>query len=192
MDAMTPAMEALTSTMSNPICDGHALNAIRLIAENLPKAIADGKNERARLNLQMAATAAGWAFNIAQVGLAHSMAHTLGMLAHVPHGAACGIALPAVMRFNVDFAADKLALAALALGVNTSGMAQKEAALAAADAVESLMKVSGHPLRLRDIGVKEEMLAMAAFHAIADTPTLFNARPVSDPMLVDGLFKQIY
>ncbi|KJS30502.1 MAG: aldehyde dehydrogenase [Desulfatitalea sp. BRH_c12] len=192
MDAMTHAMEALTSTMSNPICDGHALNAIRLIAENLPKAISNGTDEQARLNLQMAATAAGWAFNIAQVGLAHSMAHTLGMLANVPHGAACGIALPAVMRFNVDFAADKLALAAQALGVNTSGMAQKEAALAAADAVESLMKVSGHPLRLRDIGVKEEMLAMAAFHAIADTPTLFNARPVNDPMLVDGLFKQIY
>ncbi len=191
MDAMTHAMEALTSTMSNAICEGHALQAIRLIAENLPKAIADGKDEQARLNLQLAATAAGWAFNIAQVGLAHSMAHTLGMLANVPHGAACGLVLPSVMRFNVDYAADKLALAAQALGVNTSGMSKKDAALAAADAVEKLMKAVGHPLRLREVGVTEEHLALAAFHAIADTATLFNARPVADPMLVDALYRQI-
>ncbi len=191
MDAMTHAMEALTSTMSNAICEGHALQAIRLIAENLPKAIADGQDEQARLNLQMAATAAGWAFNIAQVGLAHSMAHTLGMLANVPHGAACGLVLPSVMRFNVDYAAEKLALAAQALGVNTAGMSRKDAALAAADAVEKLMKAVGHPLRLREVGVTEEHLAMAAFHAIADTATLFNARPVADPMLVDALYRQI-
>jgi acyl-CoA reductase-like NAD-dependent aldehyde dehydrogenase/alcohol dehydrogenase class IV len=191
MDAMTHAMEALTSTMANALCEGHALQAIRLIAENLPKAIADGKDEQARLNLQLAATAAGWAFNIAQVGLAHSMAHTLGMIANVPHGAACGLILPSVMRFNVDFAADKLALAAQALGVNTAALSKKDAALAAADAVEKLMKAVGHPLRLRDVGVTEEHLALAAFHAIADTATLFNARPVADPMLVDALYRQI-
>ena len=192
MDAMTHAVEALTSTMSNPICDGHALNAIRLISENLPKAIANGKDEKARLNLQLAATAAGWAFGIAQVGLAHSMAHTLGMLANVPHGTACGVVLPAVMRFNVDFAADKLALAAQALGVNIGGMDKKEAALAAAAAVEALMEKCGHPLRLSAIGVKEHILGMAPFHALADTPTLFNARPVSDPLLVAALYKEVF
>jgi aldehyde dehydrogenase (NAD+) len=57
--------------------------------------------------------------------------------------------------------------------------------------VEKLMKAAGHPLRLREVGVTEEHLAMAAFHAIADTATLFNARPVSDPMLVDALYRQI-
>ena len=68
MDAMTHAVEALTSTMSNRICDGQALHAIRLIGENLPAVVADGKNEKARLNMQIAATMAGWAFTIAQVG----------------------------------------------------------------------------------------------------------------------------
>jgi len=192
MDAMTHAVEALTSTMSNPICDGHALSAIRLISENLPKAIANGKDEKARLNLQLAATTAGWAFNVAQVGLAHSMAHTLGMLANVPHGTACGLVLPAVMRFNADFAADKLALAAQAMGVNISGMSQKEAALAAAAAVEALMKQSGHPLRLSEIGVTQAILGMAPFHAIADTPTLFNARPVTDPMQIATLYQEVF
>ena len=192
MDAMTHAVEALTSTMSNPICDGHALQAIRLIGENLPKAIANGNDEKARTNLQIAATTAGWAFGIAQVGLAHSMAHTIGMLANVPHGAACGIVLPAVMRYNVDFATDKLALVAQALGVSIGSLDKKDAANAAADAVEKLMKENGHPMRLSEVGVTEEALALAPFHAIADTPTLFNARPVSDPNDVAELYKQVF
>jgi acyl-CoA reductase-like NAD-dependent aldehyde dehydrogenase/alcohol dehydrogenase class IV len=192
MDAMTHAIEAMTSTMANHICDGMALQAIRLINENLPLVIADGKNEKARLNLQIAATMAGWAFTIAQVGLAHGMAHTLGALHHVPHGVACGIVLPKVMRYNVDHAADKLAQVARALDVNTSGMTEHDAALAAADAVEALMKKVGHPMRLREVGVPEENLAICAFHAIADTAVIFNGRPVSDPNEVLQIYNEAY
>jgi len=192
MDAMTHAIEAMTSTMANKICDGMALQAIRLINENLPLVVADGKNEKARLNLQLAATMAGWAFTMAQVGLAHGMAHTIGTLHHVPHGAACGIVLPKVMRYNVDHATDKLALVAQALAVNTTGISERDAALAAADAVEELMKKVGHPMRLRDVGVPEENLAICAFHAIADTAVLFNGRPVSDPNDILQVYTQAY
>ena len=192
MDAMTHAVEALTSIMAQPICDGQALQAIRLIKENLPKVIAKPDDGLARNKVQIAATMAGWAFTIAQVGLAHAMAHTLGILYNVPHGAACGIVLPAVMRYNVDFAAEKLAMVAQALGVNTADMDAKTAALAAADAIEKLMKEAGHPMHLRDVGVPEEGIDMAAFHAICDTAALFNARPVSDPGEVAALYKQVY
>lgn len=192
MDAMTHAIEAMTSTMSNPICDGMALQAIRMINTNLPLVVADGKNEKARLNMQVAATMAGWAFTVAQVGLAHGMAHTVGALHHVPHGAACGIVLPKVMRYNVDHSADKLALVAQALDVDCAGMTEREAALAAADAVEALMKKAGHPMKLREVGVPEENLPVCAFHAIADTAVIFNARPVSDPNEVLEVYKQAY
>jgi aldehyde dehydrogenase (NAD+) len=192
MDAMTHAIEAVTSTMANQICDGQAFHAIRLISENLPLVVADGKNEKARLNMQIAATMAGWSFTIAQVGLAHCMAHTVGTLHHVPHGAACGIVLPHVMRFNVDHAAGKLALVAQALGIDTKGMNERDAALAAADAVEALMKKVGHPMRLRDVGVPEEDLFRCSLHAIADSNILFNARPVSDPMDVYNIYRQAY
>ncbi|MBP7231808.1 MAG: aldehyde dehydrogenase family protein [Syntrophaceae bacterium] len=192
MDAMTHAIEAMTSTMSNRICDAQALQAIRLIHENLPLVMVDGKNEKARLNLQIASTLAGWAFTVTQVGLAHAMAHTLGALFHLPHGEACGIVLPKVMRFNIDHATDALAQAARALDVNTSGMTPRDAALAAADAIEALMRQVHHPLRLRDVGVKEEALAEASFHAICDTAALFNARPVNDPGEVLALFTQVF
>jgi len=192
MDAMTHAVEALSSIMANQMCDGQALHAIRLIRENLPLVAADGSNEKARLNMQIAATTAGWAFTIAQVGLAHAMAHTVGTLHHVPHGTACGIALPHVMRFNVDHATAKLAQVAQALGVDTQGMSERDAALAAADAVQALMEKVGHPLRLRDVGVPEEGLGLCAFHAMADSSILFNPRPAGDPGEIMELFKQAY
>ena len=192
MDAMTHAIEAMTSTMSNKICDGMALQAIRMINENLPLVAADGKNEKARLNMQLAATMAGWAFTVAQVGLAHGMAHTVGALHHVPHGAACGIILPKVMRYNIETSADKLAQVAHALNVNTAGMSDRDAALAAADAVEALMVKVGHPMRLRDMGVPEESIPVCAFHAIADTAVIFNGRPVNDPNDIIKLYQEAY
>jgi alcohol dehydrogenase class IV len=168
------------------------LQAIRLIAKYLPMVVADPKDEEARTNLQIAATMAGWAFSIAQVGLAHAMAHTIGILHNVPHGAACGIVLPKVMRFNVDFASDKLTLVAQAMGVNTGGLDDRTAGLAAADAVETLMKNSRHPMRLRDVGVTEDNLPICAFHAMGDAASLFNARPVSDPQEVLNLYLEAY
>jgi aldehyde dehydrogenase (NAD+) len=192
MDAMTHAVEAMTSIMAQPICDGQALQAIRLIRENLPKVIADGKDEKARNQLQMAATMAGWAFTVAQTGLAHAMAHTLGILHNIPHGAACGICLPAVMRFNVNFAADKLGMIAQALGINTAGMNEQTAALAAVDAIKTLMKNVGHPLRLRDVGMHDESFDGAALHALCDAAALFNARPVGDPAEIAELYREVY
>jgi alcohol dehydrogenase class IV len=192
MDAMTHAVEAVSSIMANEICDGQALHAIRTIHENLPLVVEDGKNEKARLNMQMAATMAGWAFTIAQVGMAHALAHTVGSLHHVPHGAACGIVLPWVMRFNVDHATGQLAKVAEALGVDTRGMSERDAALSASDAIEGLMVKVGHPMKLREVGVPEDGLGLCAFHALADSSMLFNPRPASDPGEILAVYKQAY
>jgi aldehyde dehydrogenase (NAD+) len=115
-----------------------------------------------------------------------------GTLYHVPHGAACGIAFPKVMRYNVDHSTDKLALVAQAIGVNTTEMTERDAALAAADAIETMMIKAGHPMRLRDVGVPEENLPICAFHSIADTAVIFNGRPVNDPNEVLQIYTQAY
>jgi aldehyde dehydrogenase (NAD+) len=192
MDAMTHAVEALTTIIRNPISDGQALHAIRLLKENLPIAVADGKNEVARINLQAAATMAGFAFNMAFVGVAHAMAHTIGALHNVPHGAACGIILPKVMRFNVDFVTDELAMVAQALGINTFGMKKREAALAAADDIEAFMKKIGHPMRLRDVGVPESGIEACSMHALVDLTASFNGRPIAGPQDIIELYKQAF
>ncbi len=192
MDAVTHAVEALTSTLAEAVCDGQALHALRLMHEFLPRAVADGSDERARTQVAIAACMAGWAFTTAQVGLAHSMAHTIGTLHHVHHGTACGIVLPHVMRYNADHAAAKLAMAAEALGVDTKGMGDHEAALAAADAVEDLMRRIGHPTTLHEVGVPSDALGSDALHALGDIATLFNARPVLDPGDVQGLLQAAF
>jgi aldehyde dehydrogenase (NAD+) len=192
MDAITHAVEALTSTLAQTVCDGQALHALRLMKEFLPRAVANGEDEQARIQVAVAACMAGWAFSTAQVGLAHSMAHTIGALHHAHHGTVCGIVLPKVMRFNAAHAADKLAMAAQALGVDTTDMTDHEAALAAADAVEALMREIKHPMTLRELGVPEGALEADALHALADTATLFNARPVNDVAEVLELFRQAF
>ena len=192
MDAMTHAVEALTSTRAQPACDGLALQAIRLLRANLPLVMADGSDEAARLNVAIAATLAGHAFTIAQVGLVHSMSHTMGTLHHVHHGTACGIFLPKVMRFNVDYAAPKLAMVADALGVSTADMNERDAALAAADEMEALMMSVGHPTTLRELGIPDGDFTIAAMHAAADSATLFNARPLTGLQEVVELFHEAY
>jgi alcohol dehydrogenase class IV len=79
-----------------------------------------------------------------------------------------------------------------ALQVNTKGMQERDAALSAVDAIEALMKKVGHPMTLRDIGIKEKPRHEAAFHAISDPVQIFNARPVNNLGDVITLFKQVY
>ena len=109
MDALTHAVEALQSVQREPIADGLAMHAIRLIYRYLPVCTENGEDLAARGQVQLAATMAGWAFGNAMVGLVHAMAHSLGAVARVPHGIANGILLPHVMAFNLDDAAEDYA-----------------------------------------------------------------------------------
>ena len=192
MDAMTHAVEAMMSIQANLISDGHSLQAVRLITDNLPKVMANGLDLTARSALQVAASIAGMSFAIAGVGLAHAMAHTVGALHGVPHGAACGIMLPKVMRFNAEYATDALVQVAKAMGVETKGLTPLEAALAAADTLENLMKEVGAPLHLKDMGVPEDALPICAFHALVDPCVIFNPRRVMDPNEILELYQQTY
>ena len=97
------------------------------------------------------------------------------------------------MRFNVGWADHKLSMAAQALGVDTTDMTDHDAALAAADAVEALMREIKHPMTLRELGiVPEDALEADALHALGDTATLFNAHSVNDPAEVLELLRQAF
>ena len=192
MDALTHACEAMMSIQANLVCDGHSLQAIRLIARHLPTAVKNGGDREARMGLQAAASLAGMSFTVAGIGLVHAMAHTVGALHGVPHGAACGILLPKVMRYNAEYATEALVQIAQAFGVEANGRPPLEVALAAADAVEALMKDTGAPTRLQDMGVPEENLGLCAFHAIVDPCVIFNPRPVADPNEVMAVYQQAF
>jgi acetaldehyde dehydrogenase/alcohol dehydrogenase len=101
IDALSHAIEAMSSIMANEFSDGLALEAIRLIFENLPLSYSKGEGwETAREKMHYAATLAGMAFANEFLGICHSLAHKLGARYHVPHGLANAFLLTYVMQFN--------------------------------------------------------------------------------------------
>ncbi len=188
MDALTHAIEAVCSRGNNPICDAYGLQAIRLVNEHLPKVIEDGSNLESRLQMQVASTMAGWAFTIAQVGLVHAIAHTVGAKFHVHHGTVCGIFLPHVMRFNSSFCPQQFEKIAKAFDLSPGEITSENAAGLAADAVTDLMRKIDHPLTLQELNVTIDNPQAIAMLTMADAACMSNARPVTGPDQVVELF----
>ena len=99
VDALVHSLEAYVSTMASPFTDGLALQAIKMIFENLEKSVNDG-DIGAKEQIHYAANIAGMAFSNAFLGICHSMAHKLGAKFHIPHGIANAYCLSQVIRFN--------------------------------------------------------------------------------------------
>jgi alcohol dehydrogenase class IV len=189
MDALTHAIEAFVSRTTNPISEGLALQAIRMIAQHLPQVIEHPDDLEARVQMQLASTMAGWAFSVAGVGLVHGMSHALGARHRVPHGTANGILLPHVMRFNATVAGAKLAEVARALGVQESAEQPQLAALGAS-AVTGLLTRIGHQTRLAEVNVNASDLLACAALALTDGATGTNPRPLRSAEEIVSVYRE--
>jgi alcohol dehydrogenase class IV len=176
MGQLRIAVESVYSTVHNPISDSMALHAISMLVEYLPQC--SELDQDCLLNTKTAAAMATMAGG--KLGLNTAMAHQVGGLYDVPHGDANAIMLPNTMRFNAEVSADRQALIAQAMGIDTAGMSDIDAALAAADAVEDLRNSLGLPGRLRDVGVPEEGLELIAAATLHDRSLATNPTPVTD------------
>jgi len=121
MDALTHAVEAYISRNHTPMTDAEALEATRLIMQNLPAAVATGSNTEARQNMAVASFKAGVAFTTAGVGYVHAIAHNFGAYYHLPHGLANAIILPYVLDFSKPDCAERLAKLAEVSGLKQGG-----------------------------------------------------------------------
>jgi alcohol dehydrogenase len=101
MDAMTHAVEAFTCIGKNPLSDAYARAAITKIAQNVVGVLDEPENRERRLELALAATMAGIAFSNSMVGLVHALGHTVGVIAHVPHGVCMNVFLPYALEYNL-------------------------------------------------------------------------------------------
>lgn len=108
IDALTHALEAYVSILATEFTQPIALQACKLIFENLEESVTK-KTEKAREAMHNAATLAGMSFANAFLGICHSMAHKLGQKFHIPHGLANAICLPRVIQFNATDAPTKMA-----------------------------------------------------------------------------------
>lgn len=164
MDALTHAIEGYTTKAAWALADCLNLEAIRLIAKSLRGAVENDPECREGMALGQYVT--GMAFSNVGLGIAHSMAHTLGAVYDTPHGVACAMMLPIVMEYNAKCSGDKYKSIAEAMGVDTAGMDQAAYRKAAVDAVRRLSEDVGIPSKLE--ALKEEDLDFLAESAYAD------------------------
>lgn len=175
MDALTHAIEGYTTKAAWQLADCLNLEAIRLISKSLRGAVENDPEGREGMALGQFVT--GMAFSNVGLGIAHSMAHTLGAVYDTPHGVACAMMLPIVMEFNQEATGEKYKNIAEAMGVDTTGMDQAAYRKAAIDAVRQLSMDVGIPAKLE--ALKEEDLDFLAQSAAADACAPGNPKEAS-------------
>ena len=190
MDAMTHAIEGLITKGAWELSDMFEIKAIEMIHKYLPIAVNEPTNPVGRDGMAVAQYVAGMAFSNVGLGVDHGMAHPLSALHDIPHGVACAMLLPTVMKFHAPAALPKYVDIAKALGVYKDGMTQQEAADAACTEIDNLSRLVGIPTHLSELGITEKDIDALADQAIVDVCTPGNPREVTRDDIV-ALYKQI-
>ncbi|MCR8999837.1 lactaldehyde reductase [Rahnella perminowiae] len=176
MDALTHAIEAYVSVGAHPLTDPTALAAISTITQWLPKAVDHGDDIEAREKMAQGQYLAGMAFNSAGLGLVHALAHQPGATHNLPHGVCNAILLPVVEAFNRASAPHRFADIARAMGVQTQGISETQASIAAIDAIRQLSTRVGIPSGFKALGIKESDIEGWLDKALADPCAPCNPR----------------
>ena len=190
MDALTHAIEGYITKGAWIMSDMYELQAIKMIAENLPIAVEEPTNPVGREGMALAQYIAAQAFSNVGLGLVHGMAHPMGSLHDIPHGVANALLLPTIMEFNMPTRIEKYGIIAQHMGVDTTGMTPEEAAQAAVDAVRALSIRVGIPQHLSEIGITEADIPALASQAITDVCTPGNPRDVTEAEIIE-LYKKV-
>ena len=185
MDALTHAIESYVNTATQPISEALAEKSIKMIAEHLRLAVANGEDIEARDGMLMGSLTAALAFNETRLGIAHAWSSPLGAYFSISHGLANAILLPNVMEFNLIGAPDKYAKIADLMGENISGLSIMEAAAKSVEAVRKLLIDIELPRHFRAIiDIEEEDIIKLAEEALKSGNNLVNPhRPDLDDLI---------
>src|SRR5271165_833059 len=177
-DALTHCIESFTCPVFHPMCDGIALEAIRLIADALPRAYLNGSDIDARGRMLVAASMGGVAFQ-KDLGVVHSLAHPLSTLCGLHHGLANALCLVAGMRFCAARRPGIYRRVGAALGLELGGTEDAEVDRATTAFLEGFLRGLGLGSRLSEHGVSMAQLDAWADQAFADPCHRSNVVPVS-------------
>jgi alcohol dehydrogenase class IV len=173
MDAFTHNVEAYLAKGYHPICDSIALGGAKLASENLPRVIGNPRDIEARGSMMMASMMGAIAFQKG-LGATHSLAHPLSSECGMHHGTTNAVLLPVVLEFNRDAVPGRMADLARLFGCED-----------VVEHVRGLNRSIGIAPRLRDHGIREEILPKLADKAIEDGCHLLNPRPCSRDDLLE-------
>ncbi len=178
IDVLAHAIEAFLSKARSALTDLHAVEAIRLVAANLPAAVADPHDMDAREKMMQASMHAGLAFSNASLGAVHAMAHSLGGLLDLAHGECNAMLLDAVLQRNKRDAAERCR--------TIDGILREQGSLSDTDAngrdivstVRALKSQVGITSSLSERGVAPSDIAALAEKASRDPCMITNPRPL--------------
>lgn len=195
IDALTHAIEAFTSIQKNPISDALALQAIRLISENLAHSCAEPNDLDARTNLALGSLLAGASFSNAMVGIVHAIGHSLGGLCHIPHGQAMMLLLPHCVHFNRSHGYHKglygQLLPSLRPDLDTARLSSEEKdALFETELFtmnDFYHREYGVPTQLRELRVTKDQLPQVAKQARYDGAALYNKQEITEEVALEIL-----
>ena len=180
LDALTHCIEAYANKFAHPITDDYALRGIKLISENLLRAVIDGENVEARAALSLGSLYGGLCLGPVNTAAVHALSYPLGGKFHIAHGVANALLLPHVSRFNFSAAPERYAEISAALGLARNG----SALTTAEHGVEFLSKLSrdcGVPQTLSELAIPRDVIPWLAGSAMKVTRLLKNnLRPLTE------------
>jgi alcohol dehydrogenase class IV len=189
VDALCQSIESYVSTGANILTDAIALQSIRLVSMNLRETFKNGANIQARHNMLYAALLSGIALSNARMGAVHGIAHPLGLKYHLPHGLVCGVLLPYIIEFNLNFATAKYSAIAGVMGGLLRGLDKERAAKICIDKTKQLLVEVGFPWKLRELGVNPEDFPQLARDSMPSGSLKANPRVVSEDDVITILKK---
>jgi alcohol dehydrogenase class IV len=187
-DALSHAIESYVGLGSYALTDALALAAIRMISQNVVKLMANPDDVEVAGQMLLASCMAGMCFNNAGLGLVHSLAHPIGAYYHVPHGLACALYLPHVMKFNASACPEKFVSIADAMTKNVSGLQRENAVEQAVFLIHDLLERIGLPKKLSQLGIQFGLDPKMVDDVLAAAPTRNNPRK-ADRVQIARLFE---
>ncbi|MGG0844053.1 iron-containing alcohol dehydrogenase [Peribacillus simplex] len=182
-DALTHAIEAIVSPAATSITDAYAFQAIRVIEKNLPRAVKDGANIEARMEMlhgsMMGITAFCSALNAIPV---HNFAHAFGALFRIPHGLANAVLLPVVMESIPELYLQKAYLIAEAFKVKIHDEDPKGILAKVVEKIRVFLSDLGLPLDFSDYGISDSDME-GILTAVMKDPAATNY-PVSSELIM--------
>lgn len=177
-DALTHCIESYTCPAFHPMCDGIALEGVRLVVEALPRAFRDGHDLEARGKMLVAAAMGAVAFQ-KDLGAVHSLAHPLSTLCGMHHGLANALCLVAVMKFNARQKPGLYRRVGIACGLDVIKGSNGDADGQTIEFIAQFLAGLGLNTKLREHGVKQEQMEALVTQAWEDPCHRTNAVPVT-------------
>ncbi len=179
MDALTHAIEGYITKSRNIMSQMFSMEAIKLIYDNLKKAVND-KDQDAINKVGLGQYIAGMAFSNVGLGIVHSMAHQLGAVYDTPHGLANAILLPTVMEFNGETSYEEYRkILTEAMHIDATEFTKEEVIKTFCECIKNLSYDVGITQTVKDVGAKKEDFEMLADKAMVDPCKPGNPREVT-------------